>query len=217
MNIEQSNHKIIGWSYFVEIPNTDNLFVIISKNGCSTLKGINQNKHELNEELHKDQNRKLYKNWITNDNYKKCVVWRDPIERWVSIWNNRLYWNTERYWGGDKVNSVDIFIDITLNEIYNRELNNLISDEHFIPQYYWYNLDDIDTVVDIKDLDNYFNELGVTGYTKLNVSPKTEKTLHVEDLTEIQLNKLKNIYAIDYLLYEEIKKSGKLYESTVLQ
>lgn len=207
------NKPICPASVFVDIK--DKEFLVISKCACSTIKGMSLGKDKLRE-IHADNVGIPYNEGIKCCK-RKVVIWRDPVERFISLYNNRLYWNKERVWAS--IDNFECFLNIAKNYIIkflegvDYKLMDIFYDEHFIPQFFWYNLSDIDTVVDIKDLDSYFaEECDIITIPHYNKSPITSKTLKKEDLSNELLDRIKELYDIDYKLYKDINESGKLWK-----
>jgi hypothetical protein len=140
--------------------------------------------------------------------YFKFSVFRDPVERVISFYNNKLtsikcereYWQLMDIFQND----TDRFINFLEFETKKRDPLNM--DEHVRPQSKYYNLSDIDMVVSIKSFDKFISRFGGCPYL-VNEGPSTKISF-----SDNQRNRIKQIYRDDYLLLENSKKYQKFFE-----
>lgn len=209
--ILNDNTNFIPASGYVEINHYN--FVIIPKNACTTLMALsfkleNQSFNKIHNEVH--INNKLLKGFSVNNAYPKVAIYRDPIERFISIYNNRDK-HENRCWGN--ISNIGDFINFAKAEQEKSICKTYKSngcDEHFIPQYKFYNLKDIDIIVQLKDLNSFIKEkLHIINPINKN---KSNGTLEKSQLTVNQIKEIINIYKKDYILFDDIVKSDKLYK-----
>jgi len=148
-----------------------------------------------------------YKYQINCDNVKNypneklIFIFRDPIKRFLSSYNNlwdRLF------------KTIDEFIEFVKNNI---EIYKYNFDEHCRPQYTFINFDDIDIFIEQKDYEMFCNEQGIQ-YLKANQNADKSYQSKIE-LTDEHILILKELYKEDYEMIEKIKNSGKLYNGTL--
>lgn len=198
------------------IPNTNFSFVSVSKNASSFLKKVAvYNKtgdwiSNPNDEMEQhniigyssDKSEYLFpieSNLKGYDNLsiKKFAVWRDPVERMISTYElfcrEREFRTYFWYLGLYENCSFEQFYKFVQFE-YTKFANPLYVDEHIRRQADYYKSEDVDEVVDIKDLEKYLN-LNDIPY----ISEKSNKTKGVFELKdEGIISEIKQIYACDY-------------------
>ena len=129
-----------------------------------------------------------------NVEYKSCIV-RDPLERFLSAYKNRILFHKD-----------EDFNNHTVNEVIEKLENGAIENRHFLPQKYflgndlgYFNI--VGSLSNIKDfeekINNFFEQK--RKFPKLQVGGKDYEI----NLSIDQKNKIKKIYSDDYSLVEK--------------
>lgn len=221
-----TQNKLIGINYLNEIP--DEVVIILKYPDypiCYSLDNlvyvpILKNAHTSLNLFFKEYGfKKKYKNSTLIPDTKKCIIiLRDPIERWKSGLLENLAYKSH----------------ITTNisdEILTRAVNYPFVDPHTLGQtFFLKNLCfeqcvffKLDTNLEI-NLNNYLSKYyGANHYKlekirdanfdpfKLKIKPYIENFL---DNNPEYMTKLKNIYKLDYILIDDVKKSTGFYEAS---
>jgi len=191
-------------------------FSHIPKTGGSSLK--THLKTNLNKDVKfLDSNHELlnkFKQYENNpDNFIFTIV-RNPLDRYVSMLNYMWTWKDMKKWlyfhfgNSLTINQINDFnLDIILK--YPIETYNHKHCHHFGKQIIWVNFlkhnkiykyeNGLDKI--IIDINEKYNLSILTNIPKINVSNKKFK---VEDLTQEQINKLKEVYKEDFKLWETL-------------
>lgn len=153
-------------------------FVCISKNGCVTLKRsviLDDTGKDIQDEgtLHNligySENSKylvpidkMKQFEMTHGEYKKIAIYRDPIERFLSVYKffilDRNYRTYFHYLGFYQKCTLDDFIEFSKREL---EKQPLFQDEHIRLQSDYYTDSDVDLIIDIKDMTDYLKSEGI--------------------------------------------------------
>ena len=163
------NTTDIGKKYF----NTDSLFSLTRP-------------FHINE-----SNVKYYKN------QKVVVIFRDPLERFISACN------TFKILGHLK----DPFEKCLF--IKNKLQRGLTINNHFNPQHIYYDFDDVDIFVSLENYPKFCYDENIP-WMKANKN-NSKKYLEYVPTQEL-INEIKDLYKEDYELIEKIYKSNKLYK-----
>ena len=123
---------------------------------------------------------------------EKCCIVRDPIERFISSYKNRILFHKD---SGFKNHNID--------EIIEKLENNMFENKHFLPQTYWLgnNLKFFTIVANVKNLKSFVD--GVNNFFQNKIEfPKIQIGGNEEriKLNQNQIKKLKKIYLSDYEL-----------------
>ncbi len=127
---------------------------------------------------------------------EKCCIIRDPINRFLSAYKNRILYHKDV-----------AFQNLDIDEIIEKLENNLFDNRHFLPQSYWLG-DDLKyfTIVsDISNMEAFIN--GVNNFFQNKIEFPRIQTGGVGeniDLTNSQITKLKKIYSLDYDLIGDL-------------
>lgn len=126
--------------------------------------------------------------------YKKVAIFRDPIQRLFSARNPLITWK--------RLHTNNEFFTFVSNEI-KKPIG--LTDQHIIPQSYYYNFDDIDIFIELKDLEKWLVSIGCEPI-KLNQTPKGRYEDATEDIKK-WLPTFNEYYKDDF---ELIKKNKRL-------
>lgn len=144
--------------------------------------------------------------------YKKFIVWRDPIERFLSILNYNLIDidTTHINRGASKQNYINECIKAA--RIYNSNLDLTLANQHFLSQHnHMVALpveNNVDYLVRISDLNKFAKQvLGIDDFITTNVLDNY--SIKLSDLSESQKKEIIDIFQDDYKLYE--KYADKLW------
>lgn len=178
-------------------------FVCISKNGCVTLKRsviFDDTEKDIQDEgqLHNmigysEKSKylvpidKMKEFEMTHGNYKKVAIYRDPVDRFLSVYkffildkNYRTYFH---YLGFYQKCTLDDFIEFARKEL---EKSSLFQDEHIRLQSDYYSDSDVDLVIDIKDMTKYLKSEGIEfkdnkiinkSHSEIQVSPNQRQQI----------------------------------------
>ena len=145
-------------------------------------------------------------------NYRRFIILRDPIERFISIvnyskgrWNNiGMPYMYNYLYSRDKEEVIDVVLAIIkgLNLLENLQFH----DDHYMRQ-----IDHISNI-DLMDVDDLVLNKDLTDYVKTVynadipiVNQCLERFISKEDINERQLNEIKELFADDFLLLEHSK------------
>lgn len=121
-------------------------------------------------------------NNVKNSDEKVVVIYRDPIERYISTYHTYF--------------------------IKKMDLNNVsIEDYHYMPQSFHYDFDDIDIFVKLEDYPEFCKRNNIPWIltNKKIINNKYKPT-------EEEIYKIKELYKDDYILIDKIENSNKLYK-----
>ena len=133
--------------------------------------------------------------------YKKVAIFRDPIQRLLSARNPLMFVHS--------INTNEEFFAFVSNEI---KKPIACTDQHLIPQTCFYNFDDIDIFVELKDLENWLVSIGCEPI-RLNQTPQGRYEDATDDIKK-WMPQLLDYYKDDFALIERIKGSGKVWHDT---
>lgn len=127
--------------------------------------------------------------------YKYCLV-RDPINRFISAYKNRILYHKDK---GFFEHSVDMIID--------KLDNNKFENRHFLPQTYWLG-NDIKYFTQVSKLPNINSFIDVVNsfFGRKIIFPHIQiggKDFEIK-LTRVQKKKIEKIYSHDYELMKNI-------------
>lgn len=147
-----------------------------------------------------------------HEKYRKFIILRDPIERFVSIvnyakgrWNHAGQPYIYPYmYSKNKSKVIDVVIAIikglnALDNIY-------FHDDHFMSQSQHLknvNLMEIDDIVLNKDINSYFQCVFNVDLPKVNECQ--ERFISIEDLSEKHINEIKSLFKDDYAILNHVK------------
>jgi hypothetical protein len=192
-------------------------FVSTAKAGCTTLKyvtAIDDDLYEFaeNEKIQSVHDKMGYapngSSLIAIDSdkhsdYTSLAVWRDPVERFISWYRDKVAHPYQRYIFLTAL-AVDNDIDRCI-QFLEFELSKTQSewiDEHLRPHHRYYNPEQIDVLVDMKDLNAYLESIGIEqDNQKTNTSAKKSELV----VTDEQKQRIKELYQGDYDMYEQMK------------
>lgn len=135
---------------------------------------------------------------VKESSYKKVAIFRDPMERLLSARNPLMFVHF--------LNSNEDFFTFVSNEI-KKPIG--CTDQHIIPQAYYYDFDDIDIFVELKDLEKWLVSIGCEPM-KLNQTPQGRYEDATEDIKK-WLPTFNEYYKDDFELIKKIKNSGKVW------
>lgn len=197
------------------------MFVVIAKNASTTLKRL---VYELDypgmdpitdtEEIHDffgySQHGKSRVSLVDGPRYHalgylRFAVYRDPLERFLSVYYDKVSPRRDKskpvrkYFSLSSVIDVDIdtFIDFAQEELVKED--PLHQDEHLRRQSAFYEPSSVDFIVPIEGLDLFlFEELGIRTRGAFNKSKSNMTT----KLNALQRSRVESIYAQDYVLLQ---------------
>lgn len=131
---------------------------------------------------------------IINVEYKSCIV-RDPLERFISAYKNRILFHKDRGFNNHSV-----------SEVIEKLENGIIENKHFLPQSYFLGndlryFDIVGSLSKIKSFEESINSFfgQKRSFPRLQTGGKEQQlNLSLEDK-----NKVKKIYNDDYNLVDE--------------
>ena len=126
---------------------------------------------------------------------EKCCLIRDPVNRFISCYNNRILYHQDL-----------AFNNYSIDQVIEKLENNLFENKHFLPQSFWLgnNINYFTIVANVSNIkifetqvNNFFENQILfphiqTGKSELKIS-----------LNKEQLKKIKKIYSADYDLIGE--------------
>ena len=130
----------------------------------------------------------------------KCCILRDPIDRFVSSYKNRILYHHD-----EEFNEHNIDMIIEKLEI------NKFENQHFLPQTFFLgkNLNYFDFYVDIKNITKFESYVNTFFEKKIDFPRiQTGGKNYTILLNEDQIKKIKKIYFEDYKLLDQIKNSN---------
>ena len=133
--------------------------------------------------------------------YKKVAIFRDPIERLLSARNPLMF--------SFNLSTNEDFFTFVGDEI-KKPIG--CTDQHVIPQSCFYNFDDIDIFVELKDLENWLVSIGCEPI-RLNQTPHGRYEDATDDIKK-WMPQLLEYYKDDFALIEKIRDSGKVWHDT---
>lgn len=205
-----------GGNVFIVNHKRKHRFVSTAKVGCTTLKYITVIDDKLYDFDPDDKPQKSHdilgykadgKKLVPTDskkynNYTTVAIWRDPLKRFASWYSDKVYYPYQPYIflsGLAVEGTVDRCLEFLKFELSKSDPEWM--DEHVRPQSAYFDPSDIDVFVDISNLSDYLESIGVQQEKRLsNTSSKQEVNLTDEQVTEF-----KELYKADYELYELIK------------
>ena len=196
---------------------------IISKNACSSIRYNslildnyllpNQNygdiwgyKQLINFMCYKNIDQLIFKN------YRKFIIIRNPIDRFVSILNYILDNNKDIHIGSPYILRNGISDRLVMEQAFMLasllNMNKLyqIGDQHFLSQYsaiYEVDLNNIDDVVDIRYLNQYMQNIYDIQFKSINITGN--KTFSIKSFNNYDIERINLIYAKDYPLIKNLE------------
>jgi hypothetical protein len=130
----------------------------------------------------------------------RCCILRDPIDRFVSSYKNRILYHHDQEFSEHTV-------DMVIEKL---EINNF-ENKHFLPQSFFLgkSLSYYDFYVDIKNISKFESYINTffekkIGFPKIQTGGKNYKIL----LNKDQIKKIKKIYFEDFDLLKQVKNSN---------
>lgn len=196
---------------------------IISKNACSSIRynslildnhlQQNQNygdiwayKQLINYMFHKDVDQLIFRN------YRKFIIIRNPIERFVSILNHILDISKGVHIGSPYIlrNGIEVRLvmeqAIMLARLLNMNKQYQIGDQHFLTQYsaiYEVDNDNIDDVVNIKYLNQYMQNIYDVQFQSINITKANQ--FSIKSFSNYDIERINSIYAKDYQMIKDLE------------
>lgn len=138
-------------------------------------------------------------------NRKLFMVYRDPVDRFVSYYWNKIVSRKEIFYPAlqeyTEIHSIDELIDAIEKDFAQNE--PYYQEQHTRKLVDFYPIEDVDIIVPIEYLDDFLKENGIIPPPHQNVSKK-EKPI----LTQNQIERIKHLYEEDY----ELLNSPKLWK-----
>lgn len=186
----------------VLLPIADGLHgVVTSKCGCSTLAWCCAEYMGIEHKVQEHNNVRKYRSYGKVD-WKVFSVYRDPVERLVSFYTNKVIDENHNDWLVS-LGMMSCSFDEVLSAVESSLTNDspFMQDQHIRRQVDTYPVVDIDIIVPLEHLDDFLRENGITPPHQ-NVSKGEKPTL-----TQEQEERIKKLYAADY----ELLKSPKVW------
>ena len=186
-------------NYVVVCDSKKFMFVCVFKNASSSLRklayetdGLSWEQGEQKKISIKQSRAKKYRNYI------KFAVLRDPMERFLSFYRNKIL--AQDHWFKEKcqekniqIDSLKSFVDFAKKEIDNK----MTCDLHLLPQSLYYKKSDVDYIVPIEKLSIFIkNKLKFDDDLKINSSNHIPISIGIDDAKELE--KIKKLYEKDY-------------------
>lgn len=186
------------------------MFMAVSKNASSSLKQV------MYREEHgcKESQKKIHELWGWQPSaqraidiadtkglsayreYVRFVVYRDPVDRFLSTYHNKVLYSEIRHptYAGKRLEGMGLEQFINVTEAVLKIDNPLHIDEHIRRQSDYYSTDDVDWIVPVEKLDEFLHkEFGI------KAMPMENKTaLPRLKATSEQIERIRNLYARDY-------------------
>lgn len=141
--------------------------------------------------------------------YLKFAVWRDPVERLMSVYRCFILQKAERYYflylGLYKDSSFKRFMQFVEFEL--QKTDPLYQDEHIRRQVDCYSLEDVDYIVPAKKLDSFLEEHGLPTLNEKS----NESFIPFQLDNEEYLKKIKEWYKMDYEIIQNSTNLRKLW------
>lgn len=192
------------WRTIMQV--SDDMFAVqTSKCGCTTIAYccLVYNMEVPLGDVHRVAAR--YKKNGKNKTGKLFSVYRDPLHRWLSFYQDKCVNDNNVSWWAEYKELHGKSIDSVIEETEKSLLNDspFMQDQHIRRQVDTYPVEDIDIIVPIEHLDAFLESQGITPPPHQNVSKGEKPTLTPE-----QEARIKKLYAEDY----ELLKSPKLWK-----
>lgn len=189
-------------------------FVSTAKAGCTTLKYVTAIDDKLYKFKRKDKVQSVHDKMGYRPNgeslipidsaefpdYTSVAVWRDPVKRFMSWYRDKVlhpYQPYIVYSGLAHDNSIDRCLTFLEFELSKSDPEWI--DEHVRPHSSYFKSDQIDVLVDLKDLSSYLQSIGV------EANEPTNKAKKADGPTQSQIKRLKELYKADYELHKAMK------------
>lgn len=143
------------------------------------------------------------------------VVVRDPLDR---ILKSQSYVANKKY-QREETRDVNVYLKdcIETLELYHSgdKFVKANIDRHILPQFDYYNHDNVDMYVHISTLDDFLNKENITFKPKVNMlSDWQRKTYLTDDRDPKLIERLREVLEPEYRIYNEIMTSNKIYLPT---
>jgi len=131
-----------------------------------------------------------------NQSLIRLALIRDPIERFISSYKNRILFHKDKYFKG-----------LSIDEILNILEEGYFANTHFLPQSYFLgqnpkNFDLIEDVKNLKKIEKKVNDF--FGLKKVIPRFQTGGNDIKIELTKQQIDRIKKIYSVDFKLFDKI-------------
>lgn len=193
------------------------LYFPVPKIGCTTTKRalhIAENNKIIKGDIHKISKSHVFKNIdfedINIDDYYKFCIVRDPVKRFISIYNGRILGKKDLQNNTDLLKKFNLPQKPSLSQFVNRietYRKNKSVDHHVKPQVAFlgkdsnfyddiFNLKDINTIIipKLESMCGFKIEFDMT-------KNKSEKIATIDELNVNQIKKIKDLYAKDYEVF----------------
>jgi hypothetical protein len=131
---------------------------------------------------------------IMPDNFIKCCIIRDPVNRFLSAYKNRILFHRDLQ-----------FYNLNIDEVLSKLENGNYDNKHFLPQNYFLgmNLKYYDFYSDIKNIEKFKKHVNIFFERNLEF-PKiqTGGKDFIINLSKSQIDKIKFIYKDDYVMID---------------
>ena len=160
-------------------------------------------RHKINQSLideHKERKNLVsflpsYTPFKKIDVDEKCCLIRDPVNRFISCYNNRILYHQDL-----------AFNNYSIDQVIEKLENNLFENKHFLPQSFWLgnNINYFTIVANVSNIKTFETKINNFFENKvLFPHIQTGKSDLKISLNKEQLKKIKKIYSADYDLIGE--------------
>ena len=126
---------------------------------------------------------------------EKCCLIRDPVNRFISCYNNRILYHKDL-----------AFYNYSIDQVIEKLENNLFENKHFLPQSFWLgnNINYFTIVANVSDIKTFETKVNNFFENKILFPHiQTGKSELKICLNKEQVKKIKKIYSTDYDLIGE--------------
>ena len=176
-----------------------NLNIDINTFNKSIDRHINIAGYDLSKKYNKsmfDLGREYCVNENIKDKEKVCVIYRDPVKRYLSAWQTwcAMFYNIPLF------NHIELIRDC---------LNKQMEDEHYVPQHKFFNFDNVDIFIKLEDYPDFCRENNIPW---IMANKNVNSDYMNFKVSESICDKIKALYKDDYDIINKIINSNKLYE-----